>query len=297
MLKHRLALGPLLIGGLVLVVWADEFVRANWNVAGAVFGPALILLALAAARELGKIYRAQGVTISTPMTGLAIAIGLAASGTTPAELRGYSGIAIVCTAGALVLVTSMVFYSRNQTTDGVVASASATMLAFVYIGLLGGFLVVLLKDHSGWVMLGVILVAKSCDIGAYFTGLAIGKHKLIPWLSPGKTWEGLFGGMATSALVGMLASWILMRWGETTLTLTLWQGAALGATFGLVGQAGDLVASILKRDAGIKDYSRAIPGFGGMMDIADSPLLVAPVAYWLLLLVGNTQNQATILQP
>jgi phosphatidate cytidylyltransferase len=144
--------------------------------------------------------------------------------------------------------------------------------------------VVLVKDYSGWVMLGVVLITKCYDIGAYFTGRFFGRHKLIPWLSPGKTWEGLAGGVAASALAGIAAAYLAAHTDTKLLPITWWQGSLIGAVFGLIGQAGDLVASLLKRDAGLKDYSRALPGFGGIMDVADSPLLVAPVAYWLLLL-------------
>jgi phosphatidate cytidylyltransferase len=158
---------------------------------------------------------------------------------------------------------------------------------------MGGFLILLVKEFSGWVMLGVVLVTKSYDIGAYFTGRYLGRHKLIPWLSPGKTWEGLAGGVLASALMGMAAAALAEPPAPGAVSLGVpdlqwWHGLELGAIFGLIGQAGDLVASLLKRDAGMKDYSRALPGFGGIMDVADSPLLVAPVAYWLLTAISGS---------
>jgi phosphatidate cytidylyltransferase len=74
-----------------------------------------------------------------------------------------------------------------------------------------------------------------------------------------------------------------------SLALAPWQGAVAGLIFGVVGQGGDLVASLLKRDAGLKDASRVVPGFGGILDVIDSPLAVAPVAYWLFLAMVRAQ--------
>ena len=103
-------------------------------------------------------------------------------------------------------------------------------------------------------------------------GKKFGKHKLIPWLSPGKTWEGLFFGMLTAGLVGMA---IAPRIGH----LSLRQGFLFGVIIGGIGQLGDLLESMMKRDAEVKDSGRLIPGFGGILDVIDSPLLAAPFAY------------------
>jgi phosphatidate cytidylyltransferase len=274
-------LGPLMIALFIAVIWLDESLRAAGRPPAIAFTILLLIVGVIAGRELAKIFRARAIATSIALNSTAIVAGLLTSSLTPHDLRGLSGVAVVCTAAAIVMLAAMIYYSRHQNTQGVVASTAATLLAFVYVGMMGGFLIVLVKEYSGWVMLGVVLVTKSCDIGAYFTGRALGRHKLIPWLSPGKTWEGLLGGVATSAAVAALAVWIV---GDRFRLppITSGHAALVGAAFGLIGQAGDLVASMLKRDAGLKDYSRALPGFGGVMDVADSPLLVAPVAYWLL---------------
>ncbi|HBS29599.1 MAG TPA: hypothetical protein DEB06_09165 [Phycisphaerales bacterium] len=267
---------------LIGLVWLEERVRAGGGRPGLVMEGAMLLLGIEAGRELAKVLRARQIAANVAITALAVCTGVAVSSRTPAELGALSGTAIVCTAGSAIMLISMLYYSRRRTTEGVVAATAGALLAFVYVGLMGGFIVVLVKEFSGWVLLGVLAVTKSCDIGAYFTGRALGRHKLIPWLSPGKTWEGLFGGVAFAAAVGAVAG----AWADAAGALQgidARSGALAGALFGLIGQAGDLVASMLKRDAGLKDYSRAVPGFGGLMDIVDSPLLVAPVAYWLLL--------------
>jgi phosphatidate cytidylyltransferase len=133
-------------------------------------------------------------------------------------------------------------------------------------------------EFGTWVLLGVIGVIKACDIGAYFTGRAIGERKLIPWLSPGKTWEGLVGGLVWAAAVaGVLSIWVpWVGWGAAAL---------LGAALGLAGQAGDLLESALKRTAEVKDSGK-VPGFGGVLDLLDSPLVGAPAALWLLRALG-----------
>ena len=120
----------------------------------------------------------------------------------------------------------------------------------------------------------ILLCVKMTDIGAFFTGRAIGKHKLIPWLSPGKTWEGLAGGLVLSGIVGACFA-------PSIVDLEWYKGALFGILIGGIGQLGDLLESMMKRDADVKDSGDLIPGFGGMLDVIDSPLLAAPFAYLL----------------
>jgi len=199
----------------------------------------------------------------------------------------------------LVLVLLVVV--RSQTLDrnsqGALAAAGATMLALVYLGLLPGFFIAIRQWYAAWVVAAIVLITKSCDIGAYFTGRALGRHKLIPWLSPGKTWEGLVGGTALATLlaVGLAAitqqtDWVTVQRvidGEPTRLVQRYHlgwAAVLGAALAVIGHAGDLSMSLFKRDAGLKDSGRLIPGMGGILDVLDSTLLAGPVAYWLLLL-------------
>ena len=164
-------------------------------------------------------------------------------------------------------------------------------MSFVYLGLMFGFVLAIRREHSVWVLLWIILVTKSADIGAFATGKLIGRHKLILWLSPGKTWEGLIGGVVLAAAVGAAGLAALKSWGLTPQeTLPpAWTGAAAGVLFGLTGVLGDLIASLFKRDAGLKDASHVLPGFGGVLDVLDSALLVAPVAYWWVQLVHGVR--------
>lgn len=195
MLRDRLIFGPIFIAALIALVWVDGVIERRTGVRVALLFPAVLFVGLLAAYEFTMMVRARGsVAMSRLLTMLAVAIGMTVSSFTPADLGAVSGVAVACSSAGLVLFISMAYYARHRSAQGVVGASAATVLAFVYIGLLGGFFVVIAKEYSGWLVLGVLLTIKSCDIGAYFTGRAIGRHKLIEWLSPKKTWEGLVGG-------------------------------------------------------------------------------------------------------
>jgi len=177
----------------------------------------------------------------------------------------------------LAFVGALLMFSRNQKIEGAMASAGGSLLTIIYLGVLPSFFLPIRLSHSSGMIVSILLMVKGADIGAYSFGKKFGKHKLIPWLSPKKTWEGFFGGLFLSAIIGVLL-------GHFATGYFWWQGLAAGIILGAVGQVGDLLESLLKRDAGVKD-SGAVPGFGGVLDMIDSPLLAAPAAYWLLKLV------------
>lgn len=298
-MRNRLLFGPVLIAVLVLLFWLDE-IAANATIPdplrplflgketfpnATVLFPLAAMLSLLAARELAAMIFAKNIVASRRVLSAAALLGLGVAAFVPEEFRGVPSVAIAHTAGLLVLVGSLAFYARRRTVQGVLAGAGGALLSYVYLGLMMGFLIVLRREHSAWTLLWILATVKSCDIGAYFTGKSIGRHKLIPWLSPGKTWEGLAGGVTFSALVGLVGYLLLRRAGIYDDMLVA-EAALAGLAFGLVGQIGDLIASLYKRDAGIKDSSRSLPGFGGIMDVIDSPLLVAPLAYWWLSLTA-----------
>ncbi|MBL0926095.1 MAG: phosphatidate cytidylyltransferase [Phycisphaerales bacterium] len=287
MLRQRLLLGPVLIAALVGAVWLDEFIGATTGYKAVVLLPILTGMGILAGLELVNIFKLEGLAGSRFVTCTAIVAGVLTASFARGEAGRVSGIAVTVTVAAVVLLGALIYYSRHQEVEGVSKSAAMTLLAFVWVGLMGGLVLALRKEFDAWVMLGVIIITKMFDSGAYFTGRAIGRTKLIPWLSPGKTVEGLLGGLAVSTGLGVLGAWLCGRC-QLSVRPDLLTGAILGMVFGLVGQAGDLMASLLKRDAGIKDYSGALPGFGGVMDVLDSPLLVAPVAYWLLIAVAHS---------
>ncbi len=296
-MRSRLLLGPVFVLALIGLIWLDEwfdtvplgplasrlFLDRSTPPPGVLIFIVCMIVSVLASRELAAIMRARGIRATKRALTSAALSGLVVSCLVPSELPSTVAVAVVSSAAMLVLIGSIAFHSRDRTVEGAVAAAGGTLLSFVYLGLMFGFVLAIRREHSAWVLLWVLLTTKSCDIGAYFTGVSIGRHKLIVWLSPGKTWEGLFGGVAMAALIGGLGMWLLRATVDSGAPAA-WIGAAAGAVFGLVGQLGDLVASLFKRDAGLKDASRLLPGFGGVLDVLDSPLLTAPVAYWWLLL-------------
>ncbi len=210
-------------------------------------------------------------------------LGLLVSYLIPPETDAIRAVAIVASALFLMFALCLFSFSRQHTVEGVAASTGAVLLAMVYLGLMSGFLLAIRREHSAWLIVGIILTTKASDTGAYFTGRAIGRHKMIPWLSPGKTWEGLLGGMLFAMLVGALMALASRRWlPEPSDQIVWWLGVMAGGVFAVVGQLGDLCMSLFKRGARLKDSSHLLPGLGGVMDVLDSPLMVAPVAYWLL---------------
>jgi len=315
MLRYRMVFGVLMVVGLLAVIavdrWLDTVSIEGTFLQSLFMGrayppPGLLLLALFYAVilfgsvELSRILRRKNVQVDWRL----IAIGGIGSCTlmyvVPDHFDGQISMASFTTLIGLLVAVSLVWYSRGGNPKGVSASAAVTLLAAMYLGLPTGFYVAMRRWHEGWIILAILLTTKSSDIGAYFTGRFLGRTKLIPWLSPGKTWEGLVGGLITSGSIGLIIAALYNGMGEAGYFATdaagtrtfvpqhypLWAGAVAGVAFGLIGQAGDLAASLLKRDAGLKDSGHSIPGFGGLLDVLDSPIAVAPIAYWLLCLAA-----------
>jgi phosphatidate cytidylyltransferase len=124
-----------------------------------------------------------------------------------------------------------------------------------------------------------VFVIKSSDIGAYTFGRLWGRHKLAPRVSPGKTWEGLGGAVVFAGIVSFALALVFDIMGA-------WIAPVFGAIMAVVGQLSDLSESMLKRDAQQKDSSNRVPGFGGILDVIDSPLFAAPCAYLFFSIVA-----------
>ena len=124
----------------------------------------------------------------------------------------------------------------------------------------------------------MIATVKLSDAGAYLIGSQLGRHPLIPHISPGKTVEGLGGAMLGGVIMGTLGA---------PLFLNPWLGFVLGPALALAGAAGDLLESFLKRRAGVKDSGRVLPGIGGLLDLCDSLIVAAPLGYWAIQLFAK----------
>jgi phosphatidate cytidylyltransferase len=180
---------------------------------------------------------------------------------------------LALTAGVLIAATL-----RGAPFDKIIASSGATILGVLYIVLLGGHLVAVRMGFeqklSAHLLSFFFLVLMGADTGAYYTGRAIGKHKLAPNISPGKTWEGVAGGMLAALALATLAHFWFFR------ELPLKWALPLAAVMMILGVLGDLSESALKRSAGAKDAAKILPGHGGVLDRLDSLLFNAPLIYY-----------------
>jgi phosphatidate cytidylyltransferase len=166
---------------------------------------------------------------------------------------------------------------------------SSTVFGLVYVALLLQYLVRLLTpsnpDPIGaegrlFLCIWLIVAAKLCDTGALLTGLVAGRHPMAPQISPKKTWEGAVGGIVVS--MGVSYFFALLFRAHLPPFFTPVHAAALAAPIAAIAIVSDLIESIIKRQAEFKDSGTAIPGIGGIFDVSDSLLLVAPVGYFLL---------------
>jgi phosphatidate cytidylyltransferase len=187
--------------------------------------------------------------------------------------------------GALTAVTFLGFswfLFRHGDLPTVGARLGTTLAGVLYVGVLLTF-VALLKQrpdgvHGEWVFLTMTLTWFG-DTGAYFAGRALGRHKLYPAISPGKTVEGACGGLLGSMLAVVIAKlWYLSG------TLAWWDCVALAIPAGALGQIGDLCESMIKRAYGVKDSGTIMPGHGGILDRVDALIFSSPVVYWYVLL-------------
>ncbi|HKB65281.1 MAG TPA: phosphatidate cytidylyltransferase [Pyrinomonadaceae bacterium] len=167
---------------------------------------------------------------------------------------------------------------RGAPFDKMIVASGATILGVLYVVLLGGHLVALRTGFeqglSAHLLSFFFLVLMGADTGAYYVGRAIGKHKLAPKVSPGKTWEGVAGGLvAAMALATAAHFWFFKE-------LPLKWALPLAAVMTVLGILGDLTESALKRGAGAKDAAKILPGHGGALDRLDSLLFNAPLIYY-----------------
>lgn len=158
-----------------------------------------------------------------------------------------------------------------------------SLFGVIYVPFMLQFLVrIMIMDdphrHSGLVLaVWLIAVSKFCDVGALLTGLAFGKHKMSPTISPKKTWEGAIGGVLISAGVGAAIAYFCREWIPIRFTPLL--AAAVAIPIASLAIVSDLVESVIKRRADTKDAGQTIPGIGGVFDLSDSLILTAPVGY------------------
>ena len=165
-----------------------------------------------------------------------------------------------------------------------ITTAALTLLGLLYVPFLFNFVALLAfmpgpPDQNRFLLIYLLAVTKFSDVGAYVIGSLIGRHKMIPRISPSKTWEGFAGAILTSLAISIA---LTQAMGPRVQTLSLGASVVLGLLLPLVSVVGDWADSVVKRDASIKDSGHSIPGIGGALDLIDSILFTAPTLYFYL---------------
>ncbi len=216
--------------------------------------------------------------------------GVLAAGFMPmaAALWGMAGLTAIMTALVAASLVWHVVFVRVRTAD-----TAITVFGALYTGFLISYLVLIIEVFSAGTMLAfaVVISVWANDSLAYLVGSMIGRHKMAPRISPKKSWEGFFAGLAGTVIVWVsLVTWIptvVPSAPETGLSMlgAIVTGVAIGVTVVI----GDLAESRMKREAGVKDAGNILPGHGGFLDRIDSLILVCLVAYWILWWAGATR--------
>jgi len=319
--EATLPLGPDVV---TVVTWRNGPVGSLLR-HGSVLPLTFFVVMLAGALELNRLLRAKGARPCSKFAYLMILLTLAVPWLSPSGLLG-NGVAeseglmwsIVCVMTTIIGAGTLVVLRRDAT--DALRDVGATVLIVIYLGFLSSFGLHLRcsQDVPGfegaWLLLITVIVTKSSDIGAYFGGSALGRHKLIPAVSPGKSVEGMVAGLVASALVAMalvlagqyatarfnaspdveklagLVQEMMRSFGAVTpnsMFSPMVRAMLFGVAMSAAGQMGDLIESSFKRDADIKDSGRVLPRFGGILDLVDSPVVSMPVAWLLLTVVWN----------
>lgn len=185
------------------------------------------------------------------------------------------------------LLILLLQFARKDNTNAIVG-ISTTMFGVFYVSWLLSFLIKIRFLLPGWqgveLLAFILAVTKAGDIGALLIGSRFGKHPLLPRISPNKSVEGALGSFTFSVIVAILCRNFLPE----SIDFPAWQIALMGACFGGIGQLGDLSESLMKRDCGVKDSGKMMPGMGGVLDVIDSLLFSAPAFYLYMSAVLKT---------
>jgi phosphatidate cytidylyltransferase len=283
MLKHRLFFGILMAvffaGILLFDGWLDGSITSSTSddksIRGTIFCILIALLVIPAQLELSKLAVAKNLKIFVPVSIIASILF--------ATYRYWQQFLTIQTENWLIFLIAFallalilyqyIFYGAS----GVIANCGASYFSILYLGVFSSFCMGIRLKFGLWPLFMFIFVVKFADIGAYAVGTLCGKHKFSPNISPGKSWEGMGGavGAAIIVAVGFAVICDIMFWSLAIV---------FGVCFAFIGQIGDLVESMMKRDAEQKDSASKVPGFGGVLDIIDSPLFAAPFGYLFFML-------------
>jgi phosphatidate cytidylyltransferase len=264
---------------------------------GPIFAIALTTLCLIGFYEYNEMAKKIGKYPVPAGFALVLAAAIAALSN-----GGFYGVLAVAATAIAIPVTVEILQSNltssfidwSLATTGALYLAVPTFTAIELRRLDGDITANWLDDAADWAALGwepaprglawlltVILVTWLSDTGAYLTGRLFGRRKLIPHVSPNKTWEGLLGGLVLATVTSVLCAWLF------GLDINLFLAAAVGFVIAVIGVFGDLTESLIKRQAGVKDSGTLIPGHGGMLDRLDALLFTFPAGLFIAHLVDR----------
>ena len=253
MIRERFVTAVVLAAILLLALFALP------PIAGSVLFGVLLLIGAWEWAALGEL-RQTGGRLAYAAAALAVGWLVWALGTSG------TSVATLALVDLAVWVIGLIWMLRYP----IAIPRAFTLLSGLIVLPIGWWLVTgLLSDRGPWWVLLLFGIVAAADIGAFFSGRAFGRVRLAPAVSPGKTWEGVIGGLLCSALVGVLAGYML-NWSLLAMAL-------LAVAIGAISVIGDLTISMLKRTAGLKDSGRIFPGHGGVLDRIDSLLAALPV--------------------
>jgi phosphatidate cytidylyltransferase len=255
----------------------------------------VIALAILALRELFMLFRAGGYVPRRSAGYLSVAVFVIAASMRRYVALDWTGFALITAVIASLSVELPRRNRQNSLLHWALTLAGATYVGwtlahFVLLraiehpiapGALLGFL--RLESGAAWIVY-VVTITLASDTFAYFAGRTFGRHKMAPYLSPKKSWEGAAGGLIGATVTGLVLVPLL------GLPVSLAAGALLGFVGSVAGQAGDLAESLIKRQVNIKDSGHIIPGHGGVLDRLDSHLFTGPVLYYLIVVILMTQG-------
>jgi len=299
LLRDRLFSSAILISVTLLLLWLDRNYPLG-NSVGVWLLPLLLFFALGTAFDLATMLRASGRSVSrrwilatTALVTLSPCVPMLwpiFGSVYPADcVIGNLGWIVVAVITAVFVFLIREILAYHSGTDGVLARTLTGVFVSVYVGLPMALLVIVRSLGSDWgiaALVTLVAVTKSSDAGAYFTGKALGRHKLIPELSPGKTWEGAAGGIVVAIVISYgCFEWLFPAISTVTNPAPGWGPIVFGTVCAITGLFGDLAESMVKRESGVKDSGNTLPGLGGVWDVTDS-LIGAAMPAWIMLAGG-----------